>query len=66
MVPSNVYVTELVKIKNNDICVFKGHLKNGDSLILTYPRNGSIDGTLVVKNFIGMGLEKENLTQNIM
>ena len=54
--PSNVYVTELVKIKKTDICVFKGHLKNKDYLILTYPRNGSIDGTLVVKNFIGMGV----------
>ena len=44
------------KTKKTEICVFEGYLKNGDSIILTYPRNASLDGTLVVRNFIGMGL----------
>ena len=54
--PSNVVVEQLTKTKKTEICVFEGYLKNGDSIILTYPRNASLDGTLVVKNFIGMGL----------
>ena len=54
--PSNVYLQQLVKTKQSEICIFKGHLKNGDTMFLTYPRNGSIDGTLVIKNFIGIGV----------
>ena len=54
--PSNVVVEQLTKTKKTEICVFEGYLKNGDSIILTYPRNASLDGTLVIKNFIGMGV----------
>ena len=54
--PSNVVLTSLVKIKQSEICIFKGYLKNGDHMVLTYPRNGQLDGTIVVRNFIGMGV----------
>jgi len=54
--PSNVVLSTLVKTRCTDICLFKGHLKNGDNMILTYPRNASIDGSLVIKNFIGVGV----------
>jgi hypothetical protein len=54
--PFNVAVEVLTKTKKTEICVFEGYLKNGDSLLLTYPRNASMGGTLVVKNFIGMGV----------
>lgn len=54
--PSNVYLQQLVKIKQSEVCIFKGHLKNGDSMVLTYPRNASLDGRLMIKNFIGIGV----------
>tara|TARA_R100001230_G_C5676377_1_gene182128 strand:- start:28 stop:417 length:390 start_codon:yes stop_codon:yes gene_type:complete len=54
--PSNVVVEQLTKTKKSEICIFEGYLKNGDSILLTYPRNASLDGTIVVKNFIGMGV----------
>ena len=54
--PSNVVLDILWKTKQTEICVFKGHLKNGDNMVLTYPRNGQIDGALVINNFIGLGV----------
>ena len=54
--PSNVILLELLKIKQSEICIFKGHLKNGDTMFLTYPRNASMDGRLIIQNFIGIGV----------
>lgn len=54
--PSNVILLELVKVKQTEISIFKGHLKNKDNLVLTYPNNASLDGRLIVKNFIGLGV----------
>ena len=54
--PTNVYIRCLAKMKCREICIFKGHFKNGDNLILTYPCNSIIDGHLMIKNFIGMGV----------
>ena len=54
--PTNVVLRELLKIKETEICVFKGHLKNGDNMVLTYPKNATMDGRLMIKNFIGIGV----------
>ena len=59
--PTNVYITSLYKIKCSEIVFFKGHFKNGDSLTITYPRNTMFDGTLMIKNFIGIGIGESEL-----
>ena len=49
--PQNIIVTSLVKMSQNDVVVLKGHLKDDQSLVLTYPvYNGR------VRNFIGVGI----------
>ena len=49
--PQNVTVTSLVKMTNTDVVVLKGHLKNGQNLVITYPSHNTM-----VKNFIGIGI----------
>ena len=49
--PQNLIVTYLSKMSNRDVAVFKGHLNNGDSLVLTYPTINR-----VIRNFIGVGI----------
>ena len=49
--PQNVIVTSLVKMTNRDVVVLKGHLKNGQNLVITYPAHNNM-----VKNFIGIGI----------
>jgi len=55
--PQNLSVPSLMKIAHRDVGIFKGHLKNGDFLIITYPTSNH-----AVKNFIGIGMnEREYL-----
>tara|TARA_R110000824_G_scaffold231782_1_gene419658 strand:- start:244 stop:615 length:372 start_codon:yes stop_codon:yes gene_type:complete len=49
--PQNVTVTSLVKMTKTDVVVLKGHLKNGQNLVITYPSHNTM-----VKNFIGIGI----------
>jgi len=49
--PQNVVVTQLTKMSNRDVIILKGHLKNGQNLVLTYPSHNKM-----VKNFIGIGM----------
>ena len=49
--PQNVTVTSLVKMTKSDVVVLKGHLKNGQNLVVTYPVHNNM-----VKNFIGIGI----------
>ncbi len=49
--PQNVVVTQLMKMSNRDVVILKGHLKNGQNLVLTYPSHNKM-----VKNFIGIGM----------
>jgi hypothetical protein len=49
--PQNLIVTYLSKMSNRDVAVFKGYLKNGDSLVITYPTINR-----VIRNFIGVGI----------
>ncbi len=49
--PQNVTVTSLVKMTKTDVVVLKGHLKNGQNLVITYPAHNNM-----VKNFIGVGI----------
>ena len=49
--PQNIAVTHLMKMVNKSVAVFKGYLKNGDSLILTYPTSNH-----AIKNFVGIGI----------
>ena len=49
--PQNVTVTSLVKMTSTDVVVLKGHLKNGQNLVITYPAHNNM-----VKNFIGIGI----------
>ena len=49
--PQNVTVTSLVKMTKSDVVVLKGHLKNGQNLVITYPAHNNM-----VKNFIGIGI----------
>ena len=49
--PQNIVVTSLVRMSQKDVVILKGHLKCGQSLVLTYPvHNG------MVRNFIGVGI----------
>jgi len=55
--PQSLSVPSLIKVVHRDVAVFKGHLKNGDFLIITYPTSNH-----AVKNFIGIGMnEREYL-----
>ena len=49
--PQNVTVTTLVKMTNKDVVILKGEVKNGDSLVITYPAHNNN-----IKNFIGIGI----------
>ena len=49
--PQNLVVTSLVKVRHKDVALFKGHLKDGDQLLIIYPTLGG-----VVKNFIGIAI----------
>jgi hypothetical protein len=49
--PQNLIVTSLMKLSHRDVAVFKGHLENGDFLIITHPTFN-----YAVKNFIGIGI----------
>jgi len=49
--PQNLIVTSLVKMSQKDVVVLKGHLKNDQDLILTYPAHNHM-----VRNFIGVGI----------
>lgn len=49
--PQNLSVPTLMKISNKEVAVFKGHLNNGDFLIITYPTSNHM-----IKNFIGIGI----------
>ena len=49
--PQNVTVILLSKMSNNDVAVFKGYLKNGDSIAITYPCSNQL-----LKNFVGIGI----------
>ena len=49
--PQNLIVTSLVKVSNREISIFKGELKRGDLLLITYPTSNH-----AVKNFIGVGI----------
>jgi len=49
--PQNLVVTSLLKIRHREVAVFKGHLKNGDLLLIIYP---TLKG--LIKNFIGIGI----------
>ena len=49
--PQNLIVTSLVKVSNREIAIFKGELKRGDLLLITYPTSNH-----AVKNFIGVGI----------
>ena len=55
--PQDLIVTSMMKIAHRDVAVYKGHLENGDFLIVTYPTSNH-----AVKNFIGIGInEREYL-----
>ena len=55
--PQNLIVTSLMKLSHRDVAVFKGHLENGDFLIITHPTFNH-----AVQNFIGIGInEREYL-----
>jgi len=55
--PQNLIVTSLMKLAHRDVVLYKGHLENGDFLIITYPTSNH-----AVKNFIGIGInEREYL-----
>ena len=49
--PQNLIVTSLVKVSNREIAIFKGELKRGDLLLITYPTSNHH-----IKNFIGVGI----------
>ena len=49
--PQNVTVTSLVKMTSTGVVVLKGHLKNGQNLVITYPAHNTM-----VKNFLGIGI----------
>ena len=49
--PQNVTVTSLIKMTSKDVVVLKGHLKNGQNLVITYPAHNH-----AVRNFIGIGI----------
>ena len=49
--PQKLIVTSLVKVSNREIAIFKGELKRGDLLLITYPTSNH-----AVKNFIGVGI----------
>ena len=49
--PQNLIVTSLVKVSNREIAIFKGELRRGDLLLITYPTSNH-----AVKNFIGIGI----------
>ena len=49
--PQNLIVTSLVKVTNGQIAIFKGELRRGDLLLITYPTSNH-----AVKNFIGIGI----------
>ena len=49
--PQNLIVMQLMKMSNNDIAIFRGSLKRGDLILISYPTNNK-----VVKNFIGLGI----------
>ena len=49
--PQNLIVTSLVKVSNREIAIFKGELKRGDLLLITYPTSNH-----PIKNFIGVGI----------
>ena len=35
--PQNLSVPCLMKVSNKDVAIYKGQLKNGDTLVITYP-----------------------------
>lgn len=49
--PAKLTITQLIKLANNDVAVFRGSLKNGDLILLSYPTNNK-----TVKNFIGVSI----------
>jgi len=49
--PQNLIVTQLMKMSKNDIAIFRGSLKRGDLILISYPTSNK-----VVKNFIGLGI----------
>jgi len=49
--PENITVASLMKMSHQHIVLYKGHLDNGDSLVITYPALNN-----AVKNFIGIGI----------
>jgi len=58
--PQNLVVTSLLKIRYKEVAVFKGHLKNGDLLLIIYP---TLKGG--IKNFIGIAIaDREYLLDN--
>ena len=49
--PQNLTVTSLVKVSNREIAIFRGELRRGDLLLITYPTSNH-----AIKNFIGIGI----------
>ena len=51
--PQNLCVVSFMKISNNDIAVYRGYLKNGDTIVVTHPTSNH-----AVNNFIGIGINE--------
>ncbi len=57
--PQNLCVASFMKISNKEIAVYKGCLKNGDTIVVTHPTSNH-----AVNNFIGIGInEREVLAE---
>lgn len=54
--PENLVLDILSKTKQTEICVFVGECESGENIVLTYPKNAGLDNTLIIKNFIGVGI----------
>ena len=57
--PQNLCVVSFMKVSNKEIAVYKGCLKNGDTIVVTHPTSNH-----AVNNFIGIGInEREVLAE---
>ena len=54
--PQNLCVVSFMKTSNKEIAVYKGSLKNGDTIVVTNPTSNH-----VVNNFIGIGINEREI-----
>jgi len=58
--PQNLCVSTLMKIRHKEIALYKGYLKNGDHIIITYPTFNRI-----IKNFIAIGIHEREISAEL-